>query len=113
MSTKLPFFKLFPNDYLMRIRNLSNEEVGIYTLIVLQMWDSGPMSPEAIESYVGEVPKKVLVRFPVNGGGNHFCDWLEDMRDKADKAHKANVEFGKQGAASRWGSSDADAHSHS
>ena len=103
MSVNLPFFKLFPNDFMMRIRNLNNEEIGVYTLIVVQMWDSGPMSKDAIESYVGDVPTKVLARFPVNPGGNHYCDWLEDLREKAEKLYKAHSDGGRKTAATRYG----------
>lgn len=99
----MPYFKLFPNDFHMRIRNLSNEEVGVYTLIVLQMWDSGPMTLEAIESYIGTIPPKVLVRFPVNPGGKHFCDWLEELREQAEKLYRSHADRGKQGAAVRYG----------
>jgi uncharacterized protein YdaU (DUF1376 family) len=109
VSVKLPYFKLFPNDYFTRIRGLNNEEIGAYTVIVLQMWDSGPMSPEAVQSYVGDMPAKVLARFPINAGGNHYCPWLEDMREETEKLRKSFAVRGKKGADSRWGAESAQA----
>lgn len=103
MSVKLPYFKMFPNDYFTRIRGLNNEEIGVYTQIVLQMWDTGPMSLDAIKAYVGDVPTKVLVRFPINGGDNHFCPWLEDMREETEKLRQSYTARGKKGSESRWG----------
>lgn len=106
MSVKLPYFKMFPNDYFTRIRGLNNEEIGVYTQIILQMWDSGPMSLNAIKSYVGDdVPTKVLARFPVNAAGNHFCPWLEDMREETEKLRRSYTARGKKGSDSRWGES--------
>jgi len=98
---------MFPNDYFTRIRGLNNEEIGVYTQIILQMWDSGPLTLEAIKSYVSEVPAKVLVRFPVNDGGSHYCPWLEDMREETEKLRKSYTARGKKGSESRWGESEA------
>jgi uncharacterized protein YdaU (DUF1376 family) len=99
----LPWFQFYANDFLAQTRRLTNEEVGIYTILMAATWLNGPMSLEAINSWVGDGYQAVLSRFfKADANGDLYHPKLEELRKGAFETAQKNRERTEKASSARW-----------
>ena len=102
-TTDLPWFQFYANDFLAQTRGLTNEEVGIYSILMAATWLNGPLCLESIRSWVGEGYESVLSRFfKADDNGDLYHPKLEELRHGAIETAQKNRERTKKAIETRW-----------
>lgn len=107
---KMPWFPFYVDRFLgsRKVRRMSAEQVGIYTLLLAEQWSGGPLPDDDEElAFMGkgdaDMVRKVLKAcFHKNSDGCWSNPVLEEIRDEQMERHQAAVVAGKLGASKRW-----------
>ena len=104
---KLPYFPLYPSDFLGDTSRLSPEKFGVYVRLLYNSWIA-PLSDDMDELAIAtgssrEITKQMLERYFVLDNNVWENKRLESEREKAKAKHDKAVESGKKGAELRWG----------
>ena len=92
---KLPWFKLYANDFIVKTVGLTNEQVGIYVKLLAYTWAYGPQPNDlkVINSIVqgGEATEVVLARFfDTNEQGKLYEPSLDVLRIESLESAEIN-----------------------
>lgn len=108
-DVKAPWFQFYPQDFMAGTRTLSNEQNGLYILLLCLQWTHGSVRLDEAKELAGRMnPERlarVLAKFVDDGHGNLKNQRLEFERAKQKAFREAKSEAGRAGMAKRW-------HSH-
>lgn len=112
MSQEFPWFPLWVDDFRMSraVRRMSMEAVGLYTLVLCEMWDGGPLPDDvdAVADLLGrpresiEGPWKEVRAVLEIGKNGLLSPRLEAERRNQENKAKRLQKAGKKGAQVRW-----------
>jgi uncharacterized protein YdaU (DUF1376 family) len=107
MSTRLPWLKLYPADFVNHTVGLTKRELGIYVTLLMYSWTSGaiPNDPTVLKSIVGAGFEGVVARFFKATPDGLIAPFLEQSREEVtgylDKKRESAKKGGKVSAAKR------------
>ena len=107
MSTRLPWFKLYPADFVNHTVGLTKKELGIYVTLLMYSWTSGPIpnNPAVLKSIVGTGFEGVIARFFKATPDGLIAPFLEESREEVtgylDKKRESAKKGVKASAAKR------------
>ncbi len=104
---KLPYFNLYPTDFLVGTASMNCTEKGAYISLLCYQWDKGfvPESIKEIASIAGcsqLVCTRVISKKFKKIGNGFKNQRLERERQLAIKSYRQKCDSGRKGAESRW-----------
>lgn len=103
-----PAFQFYAADFDMDTNTWTNEEVGVYTRLLIAQWVNGPLpdDPKKLSKIARISPKNfqkifafISHKFKKNEQGKLQNDRLEETRDIQRKRRESQSKGGKKGAA--------------